>query len=176
MMNLNVHIILCALSAFLSGANMISAQSTDIGTKVSADSTYHDTTDALADATREMSSNRLPEIRGGKDAAAAQVNSCVNSFTDQTVSTTVSVSGCNILTVQNVTVTGSGNLSLSAPSEVVISGPFDVLSGGTLDVTGGGGPQTSDFTFSYDASGNRTSRLTGADAARKAAAVSKKSD
>ncbi|MDR0573108.1 MAG: hypothetical protein LBG96_03600, partial [Tannerella sp.] len=137
-MNLNVHIILCALSAFLSGVNMISAQSTEDG-------------------------------RPGSIPAAVQVNSCVNSFTDQTVSTTVSVSGCNILTVQNVTVTGSGNLSLSAPSEVVISGPFDVLSGGTLDVTGGGGPQTSDFTFTYDASGNRTSRTVGADAERKAA-------
>ena len=56
----------------------------------------------------------------------------MSTYTNQTVSSSVSVLGCNTLAVQNVTVASNGNLSLSAPAQI--------------------------FTYTYDASGNRTTR------------------
>ena len=56
--------------------------------------------------------------------------SCVSTYTNQTVSSSVSVLGCNTLAVQNVTVASNGNLSLSAPAQITINGPFEVKSGG----------------------------------------------
>ena len=57
----------------------------------------------------------------------------MSTYTNQTVSSSVSVLGCNTLAVQNVTVASNGNLSLSAPAQMI-------------------------FTYTYDASGNRTTR------------------
>ena len=81
--------------------------------------------------------------------------SCVSTYTNQTVSSSVSVLGCNTLAVQNVTVASNGNLSLSAPAQITINGPFEVKSGGILNIRQS---QQMKFTYTYDASGNRTTR------------------
>ena len=49
----------------------------------------------------------------------------MSTYTNQTVSSSVSVLGCNTLAVQNVTVASNGNLSLSAPAQITINGPFE---------------------------------------------------
>ena len=61
----------------------------------------------------------------------------------------------NTLAVQNVTVASNGNLSLSAPAQITINGPFEVKSGGILNIRQS---QQMIFTYTYDASGNRTTR------------------
>ena len=78
--------------------------------------------------------------------------SCVSTYTNQTVSSSVSVLGCNTL---DVTVASNGNLSLSAPAQITINGPFEVKSGGILNIRQS---QQMIFTYTYDASGNRTTR------------------
>ena len=75
--------------------------------------------------------------------------SCVSTYTNQTVSSSVSVLGCNTLAVQNVTVASNGNLSLSAPAQITINGPFEVNIRQSQQMI---------FTYTYDASGNRTTR------------------
>ena len=79
----------------------------------------------------------------------------MSTYTNQTVSSSVSVLGCNTLAVQNVTVASNGNLSLSAPAQITINGPFEVKSGGILNIRQS---QQMIFTYTYDASGNRTTR------------------
>ena len=76
----------------------------------------------------------------------------MNTFTNQTVSSGMSILGCTTLAIQNVTVPSSGNLSLSAPAEVTINGPFEVKSGGVLNMQLS---QQIIFNYIYDASGNR---------------------
>ncbi len=88
---------------------------------------------------------------------AVQKRSCMNTFTNQNVSSYLFVSGCNTLTVQNVTVSRGGDLSLYAPSGITINGTFDVLLGGALNVGCEGPPQTR-INYIYDASGNRIAR------------------
>ena len=73
--------------------------------------------------------------------------SCVSTYTNQTVSSSVSVLGCNTLAVQNVTVASNGNLSLSAPAQITINGILNIRQS-----------QQMIFTYTYDASGNRTTR------------------
>ena len=63
--------------------------------------------------------------------------SCVSTYTNQTVSSS------------------NGNLSLSAPAQITINGPFEVKSGGILNIRQS---QQMIFTYTYDASGNRTTR------------------
>ncbi|MDR0698104.1 MAG: hypothetical protein LBG28_02620 [Tannerella sp.] len=177
-MTFKVYINICASLILLSGIHtVISAQSADISAKKTGVATDHTASGNPVRVTSEEQSDSLSGMKRAEEgqgektvqrrsmSTIVQDDPCTNSFTNQTVSSTVSVLGCNILTVQNVTVTNSGNLSLAAPIEVVINGPFDVLQGGVLNVTGGGEPQpvTSDFTFYYDASGNRTSRVLGAE-------------
>ena len=79
----------------------------------------------------------------------------MSTYTNQTVSSSVSVLGCNTLAVQNVTVASNGNLSLSAPAQITINGPFEVKSSGILNIRQS---QQMIFTYTYDASGNRTTR------------------
>ena len=79
----------------------------------------------------------------------------MSTYTNQTVSSSVSVLGCNTLAVQNVTVASNGNLSLSAPAQITINGPFEVKSGGILNIRQS---QQMIFTYTYDASGNRPTR------------------
>lgn len=45
---------------------------------------------------------------------------CVDTYTNQTVLSSVSVLGCSTLIVKDVSVESNGNLSLSAPTEVTI--------------------------------------------------------
>jgi hypothetical protein len=59
---------------------------------------------------------------------------CVNSYTNQTVTTNTTVTGCSDLTVQNVTVSNNANLTLTAPNSVIINGSFEVAIGSTLNV------------------------------------------
>lgn len=87
-----------------------------------------------------------------------QTRGCVSSFTNQTVSSAVSVQGCTTLAVQNVTVTYTGNLTLSAPGDITINGAFEVKGGGVLNVTTGK-PQRKRISYDYDPSGNRIVRL-----------------
>jgi subtilisin family serine protease len=67
-------------------------------------------------------------------AVQAAVSSCVDSFTNQTVSTNTTVVGCDDLTVQNVTVTNNAQLKLGALGEVTINGLFEVQSGSVLEI------------------------------------------
>ena len=63
-----------------------------------------------------------------------QTRSCVNTFTNQTVSTFLLIEGCSTLVVQGVTVASGGDLYLLAPGEITINGAFDVALGGQLHV------------------------------------------
>ena len=83
---------------------------------------------------------------------------CVNTFKDQTVSSLQSVEGCDSLIVQNVTVSGTGDLKLSAPEGVPIYGLFEVAQGGVLNINR---KESLVFEFTYDAAGNRTLREIG---------------
>jgi subtilisin family serine protease len=69
------------------------------------------------------------------DASAAVLSaSCVNSYTNQIVTSNTTVVGCNDLTVQNVTVSNNAKLTLEAPGTVTINGTFEIQSGASLDV------------------------------------------
>jgi|GEM_PF-3793727 len=131
-MKFKAYIKLCLSLILLFAVNaIVSAQETNPITKESGDSIYQKKSAGPAETVIEnIADSMLTEI---------QTRACVNTFTNQTVSTSVYVEGCNTLTVQNVTVVSGGNLSLSAPSEVIINGTFDVLLGGVLNVGGGGG-------------------------------------
>lgn len=83
---------------------------------------------------------------------------CVNTFKDQTVSSSQSVEGCDSLIVQNVTVSETGDLKLFAPEGVTIYGLFEVVQGGVLNINR---KESLFFEFTYDAAGNRTSRKIG---------------
>jgi subtilisin family serine protease len=67
-------------------------------------------------------------------AAVMAANPCVNSYTNQTVTSNTTVVGCNDLTVQNVTVSNNAKLTLEAPGTVTINGTFEIQSGASLDV------------------------------------------
>lgn len=82
-------------------------------------------------------------------------SSCVNTFENQTVSSTLSVQGCNTLVVQNVTVTPNGDLTLTAPDAVLINGPFEAQLGGVLNIKK---KEASTVEFIYNAAGNRILR------------------
>ncbi|MBB4622745.1 hypothetical protein [Parabacteroides faecis] len=83
-------------------------------------------------------------------------SSCVNTFENQTVSSRLSVQGCNILTLQNVTVSSNGDLTLSAPDAILINGLFEVKLGGLLNIKSELTQWT--FDYGYDNSGNRKMR------------------
>lgn len=85
---------------------------------------------------------------------AVQASTCVNTFTNQTVSSQMSVVGCSALSVQNVTVTNKGDLYLYVPNGVTINNSFTVQTGGVFNI-GTESPKQTVFTFDYDASGNR---------------------
>jgi hypothetical protein len=96
------------------------------------------------------------EKAGDSSELILRAASCVGSYTNQTVSSTVNVNGCSTLGVQNVTVTGTGKLTLAAPGNITVNGTFLVNAGGTLLITDQL-PQRV-ITFGYDSSGNMTSR------------------
>jgi subtilisin family serine protease len=68
------------------------------------------------------------------DAYAAIQAACITTnFTNQTVTTNTTVTGCDI-NVQNVTVTNGAKLTLDAADETIINGPFEVVSGSELEI------------------------------------------
>ena len=81
--------------------------------------------------------------------------SCVNTFENSTVSSMISVQGCNTLTVKNVTITNNGNLTLSAPDAVLINGFFEAQLGSVLNIKK---KEASIVEFIYNAAGNRILR------------------
>jgi len=97
--------------------------------------------------------NRSDSISHKSKALRVQVVS-TDSYTDQTVTTEVSVVSSGRLTSKNVTVTSTGKLSMKASGGVDITGPFEVMLGGTLDVNGADKVAVK-IKYSYDASGNR---------------------
>jgi hypothetical protein len=146
------YIRICMLSILLSGINFyISAQTVDKKIEWMSDSTNHRTEQSIAGTNPAQPADSLSRV--------VQTRSCMNTFTNQTVSSNVSVLGCSTLSAQNITVTSSGMLSLIAPSDVIINGTFDVLPGGTLNVQGEAAPiPISSYTYTYDAAGNRITR------------------
>ena len=87
--------------------------------------------------------------------AATEVGDSVDTYQNQTVSANVRIHSQNILSVQNVTVTSSGNLKLSADNRIDIAAPFTVQLGGSLELDGG---RQHFIRYTYDASGNRIGR------------------
>lgn len=84
------------------------------------------------------------------------IGACVNTFENRTVSSTISVQGCNTLTVRNVTVTNNGDLTLSAPENITLNGPFVGELGSVLNIKIGQSQLM--YEFFYDDSGNRIMR------------------
>lgn len=84
----------------------------------------------------------------------ADARACVNTFSNQTVTSKISVVGCTTLSVQNVVVKNKGDLHFYAPGGVTINNTFTVESGGLFNI-GIEEPSQTVFTFDYDASGNR---------------------
>ena len=88
-------------------------------------------------------------------AHATEVGDSIDTFQNQTVSTTLTLQGRNTVTMNNVTVTPTGHLTVTAPRGVMIPANFEVQLGGTLYLDG----QLKNFIrFYYDASGNRIRR------------------
>lgn len=87
-------------------------------------------------------------------SAKADARACVNVFSNQTVTSKISVVGCTTLSVQNVVVKNKGDLHFYAPGGVTINNTFTVESGGLFNIGIEESSQTV-FTFDYDASGNR---------------------
>lgn len=82
---------------------------------------------AVADSVKEIKSNNSPIVTA----------SCVNIFKDQTVSSAMTVLGCDSLVVQNVTITNGGDLTLSAPENIILNGPFVGELGSILNIKAG---------------------------------------
>jgi subtilisin family serine protease len=67
-------------------------------------------------------------------AVQAAVSFCVNDFTNQTVTSNITVKGCNDLDVENINVKNNATLKLNAPGTISIAGPFNVREGSSLEV------------------------------------------
>lgn len=107
---------------------------------------------------RKSNQNLSDSVRTNQQSDSISVlstGSCVNTFENQTVSSTVSVQGCNTLTVRNVTITNNGDLTLSASDAVLINGPFEAQLGGVLNIKK---KEASIVKFIYNAAGNRILR------------------
>ena len=105
----------------------LSSQKIETIVKEKADSTYHPP-DSLHAVPIDQLVDSLEQ--------SVQTRACVNSITNQTVSTFEVVEGCTTLDVQYVTVTNSGDLHLLAPGDITINGDFDVYLGGQLNMNG----------------------------------------
>lgn len=108
---------------------------------------------------RKSNQNLSDSVRTNQQSDSISVlstGSCVNSFENQTVSSTVSVQGCNTLTVKNVTITNNGDLTLSAPENITLNGPFEVKLGGLLNIKN----ELTQWSinYGYDNAGNRIRR------------------
>ena len=67
-------------------------------------------------------------------AVQAAAATCVNSFTNQTVTTNTAITGCSTLTIQNVTVTNNAKLSIISGGEVILNSNFEVSLGSQLEI------------------------------------------
>lgn len=145
-MKINQLIAFCLFSLFYF-TPFLSSQEISSIERQTTDNAKISTPDSL-----ELTSDELsPEV--------LQAQSCVSSFTNQTVSTTLLVAGCTTLSVQQVTVTNTGNLTLTAPEYIAITGPFEVVAGGRLNIDIAEPPQEIKVRrFYYDDSGNRIRR------------------
>lgn len=138
------YIKICMLSFLLFGfADSISSKGIQNGENLSSNS-------------NQIVSDSLRTEQHSDSASIYSVGSCVNTFENQTVSSKVSVQGCNTLVVQNVTISNTGNLMLSAPESITLSGPFVGELGSVLNMRLGQSQLM--FEFIYDASGNRIMR------------------
>lgn len=88
-------------------------------------------------------------------AGATELGDSIDTYQNQTVSTEVFVQGRDTLTISNVTVTPTGELTANAPDGIVVNSPFQVQLGGTLVLTVG---HPYRISYTYDAAGNRTKR------------------
>ncbi|MBS6574800.1 hypothetical protein [Parabacteroides goldsteinii] len=118
-----------------------------------------DSTSELSDVTNQTSISNPEDDGYSTDSTMIEVEprACVNTFENKTITLYTSVSGCTTLTVKNINVTGTGNLSLSAPDQIVINGPFEALLGGVLSMNCEQ-PKRMTFIFKYDGSGNQKLR------------------
>ena len=82
---------------------------------------------------------------------AQEVNDSIDTYSNQTVSTTASIQGRTTLSISNVNITSTGHLIVSSPDGIEISGPFEVSLGGQLDLYQ---YLTRFIDIDYDASGN----------------------
>lgn len=137
------YIKICMLSFLLFGfADSISSKGIQNGENLSSNS-------------NQIVSDSLRTEQHSDSTSIYSVGSCVNTFENQTVSSKVSVQGCNTLVVQNVTISNTGNLTLSAPDAVLINGSFEVQLGGVLNIRK---KEASIVEFIYNAAGNRILR------------------
>lgn len=137
------YIKICMLSFLLFGfADSISSKGIQNGENLSSNS-------------NQIVSDSLRTEQHSDSTSIYSVGSCVNTFENQTVSSKVSVQGCNTLVVQNVTISNTGNLTLSAPDAVLINGSFEVQLGGVLNIKK---KEASIVEFIYNAAGNRILR------------------
>ena len=68
-------------------------------------------------------------------SAVQKAMACVNSFTNQTVTTNTTISACSTtLTIQNVTVTNNAKLSIISGGEVILNSNFEVSLGSQLEI------------------------------------------
>ena len=109
----------------------------------------------LSDSSNQIVSDSLRKEQHSDSISVFVTGSCVNTFENRTVSSTVSVQGCNTLIVKNVPITNNGNLTLSAPDAVLINGSFEAELGGVLNIKK---KEASIVEFIYNASGNRILR------------------
>ena len=109
----------------------------------------------LSDSSNQIVSDSLRKEQHSDSISVFVTGSCVNTFENRTVSSTVSVQGCNTLIVKNVTITNNGNLTLFAPDAVLINGSFEAELGGVLNIKK---KEASIVEFIYNASGNRILR------------------
>ena len=127
-MNIKAYIRMCMLLIlFLFTSGFLCAQVTETKKTESADS-INQTGGSPPSGAEMLEQN---EDRLGNPI---QTRSCVPSFTSQTVSGYLVVTGCDTLFVQGVTVTSTGDLVLQAPNTINIHGAFEVALGGQLNV------------------------------------------
>ena len=110
----------------------------------------------LSDNSGRIISDSLRTEECSDSISVFATGSCVNTFENRTVSSTVSIQGCNTLVVQNVTITNNGNLTLVAPENITLNGPVVGELGSLLNIKIGQSQLM--FEFIYDASGNRIMR------------------
>ena len=138
---------LLVLLSLISGR--LSSQELETKEAESADSTYRPPAKPVAVPVGQPADSLAQPV---------ETRSCVNTYTGQTVTSHEAVTGCSTLTVQNVTVTSTGDLYLLAPDVITINGDFDVVLGGQLNTDSAPPPPANTFEYTYDASGNRISR------------------